>query len=116
MSWLHDFFLTENYIVFPDISMRRDFSGLTKAAGSIFSFNHDYPMRFGVIPREFKTGDEILWFTTETPSSIWHVINAWEQTAPDGTRQIVLYSPCFDVYPDESPIHTPAEPPTKVKT
>lgn len=116
MGWLHDFFLTENYIVFPDISMRRDFSGLMKAAGSIFSFDHDYPMRFGVIPREFTTGDNVQWFTTKTPSSIWHVINAWEQTASDGAKQIVLYSPCFDTYPAESPIHTPAEPPAKVKT
>ena len=116
MSWLHDFFLTENYIVFPDISMRRDFSGLAEAAGSIFSFNHDYPLRFGVIPREFKTGDKLRWFTTKNPSSIWHVINAWERTSSDGANQIVLYSPCFDDYPAESPIHTPAEPHAKVKT
>ncbi|KAL5370720.1 hypothetical protein DPSP01_014694 [Paraphaeosphaeria sporulosa] len=116
MGWLHDFFLTENYIVFPDISMRRDFSGLMKAAGSIFSFDHGYPMRFGIIPREFKASDKVQWFTTMTPSSIWHVINAWEQTTCDGLKQIVLYSPCFEEYPAESPIHTPAEPPAKVKT
>ena len=116
MGWLHDFFLTENYIVFPDISMRREFSGLAKENGSVFSFDHDYPMRFGVVPREFQTGSQVQWFETRNPSSIWHVINAWERTASDGSSQIVLYSPCFDEYPPEAPIHTPAEPLAKVKT
>ncbi|KAF2848574.1 carotenoid cleavage dioxygenase [Plenodomus tracheiphilus IPT5] len=114
MGWLHDFFLTDKYIVFPDISMRRDFSGLMGSSGSVFHFDHEYNLRFGVIPREYKTGDKVTWFTTKRPSSIWHVINAWEQTGPNGSRQILLFSPCFDDYPAEAPIHTPAEPPAKV--
>ncbi|KAF2187918.1 carotenoid cleavage dioxygenase [Zopfia rhizophila CBS 207.26] len=116
MSWLHDFFLTENYIIFPDISMRRDFSGLSKEVGSIFSFEHKYPMRWGIIPRKFESGDQVQWFTTQNPSSIWHVINGWEKTGPNGSRQIILFSPCFEDYPPDVPIHTPAEPHAKVKT
>jgi len=116
MSWLHDFFLTENYVVFPDISMRVDPSGLTSNTGSVFYFNHKHAMRWGVLPRNFKPEDKIRWFATETAASIWHVINAWERDGPNGKRQIVCFSPCFDDYPPDCPIHTPAEPHAKVKT
>ncbi|KAH6986928.1 carotenoid cleavage dioxygenase [Ilyonectria destructans] len=116
MSWLHDFFLTKNYLVFPDISMRRDPSGLAKDIESVFRFDHTYSLRWGVLPREFKPTDEIQWFQTKNVGSIWHVINAWEQDGPNGTRQVVCFSPCFDNYPPDCPIHTPAEPHAKVKS
>ncbi|KAH7071531.1 carotenoid cleavage dioxygenase [Paraphoma chrysanthemicola] len=116
MGWLHDFFLTENFIVFPDVSMRRDLAGLTKEAGSIFAFDHKYHMRWGVLPRKPKGGDDIRWFSTQKPSTIWHVINAWEETGRNGVQCIKLFSPCFDDYPSDVPIHSPAEPPAKIKT
>lgn len=96
--------------------MRRDPSGLSTDIGSIFRFDHSYPMRWGVLPREFKHGDKIQWFTTKNASSIWHVINAWERIGPEGTQQIVCFSPCFDDYPPDCPIHTPEEPHAKVKS
>ncbi|KAH7142087.1 carotenoid cleavage dioxygenase [Dactylonectria macrodidyma] len=116
MSWLHDFFLTKNYIVFPDISMRQDGLGLTKDIGSVFAFDLNYTMRWGVISRNFKEGDQVQYFTTNNAGSIWHVINGWEETGPNGTRQIVLFSPVFNDYPSDVPIHTPEEPHAKVKT
>lgn len=116
MSWLHDFFLTQNYLVFPDISMRRDPSRLAKDIDSIFYFDHKHLLRWGVLPREFKPDDKVQWFTTRNASSVWHVINAWEQEGQNGEHQIVLFSPCFDDYPPDCPIHTPAEPHAKVKT
>jgi carotenoid cleavage dioxygenase len=116
MSWLHDFFLTENHLVFPDISMRGNMTGLQGPNGSIFEFDHSYPLRWGVVPRDFKEGAQVQWFPTQRAGTIWHVINAWEEKGPDGSRRIILYSPVFDDYPPDVPIHTPAEPHAKVKT
>lgn len=116
LSWLHDFFLTENYLIFPDGSVRVDMSRLDTSSGSIFNFDHDYPLRWGVIPRKFKQGDAVRFFTTAEPALVWHVINAWERPSPTtGAPEIVLFSPCFSSYPSDIPIHTPEEPPARVK-
>jgi carotenoid cleavage dioxygenase len=106
MPWLHDFFLTENHLVFPDISMRGNMTGLQGPNGSIFEFNHSYPLRWGVVPRNFKECAQVQWFPTQCAGTIWHVINAWEEKGPDGSRRIILNSPVFDDYPPDVPIHT----------
>ncbi|MEW2397237.1 carotenoid oxygenase family protein [Streptomyces sp. NPDC046862] len=116
MGWLHDFFLTEHYMVFPDSSVRRDAKGLAGPEGSVFRYDRDYRMRWGVIPREFGPDTGVRWFTTEQIGMVWHVINAWERTAGDGSTEIVLYSPAFPSYPSSVPIHTPEEPPAQVRT
>ena len=127
MGWLHDFFLTENYLVFPDISVRGDFEALSQPGGSIFAFDETRPMRWGVLPRTFAEtevdGDhpadaasQVRWFTTADPGTIWHVINAWERPTATGGTEIVLYSPYFSSYPSSVPIHTPEEPRAQVKT
>lgn len=113
IGWLHDFILTENYLIFPDISMRRDFSLLSEDK-SIFYFDKDYPMRWGVLPRYFKEGDTVQWFTTKEANTIWHVINGWERAKEGGGKEIVLYAPAFQWYPPDLPIHTPEEPPARV--
>lgn len=116
MGWLHDFFLTEHYLVFADISMRNDPAGLLGSEGSVFHFDSEYTMRWGVLPRDFYDGDTVRWFSTGQASAIWHVINAWERVGADGSMEIVLYAPCFGSYPSTVPIHTPEEPAAQVKT
>jgi carotenoid cleavage dioxygenase-like enzyme len=116
MGWLHDFFLTENYLIFPDISMRVAPTGLTGPEASLFHFDHAYRLRWGVITRVIDEDTTVRWFDTDHPGTIWHVINAWERTCQDGHDQIVMYSPAFATYPSNVPIHTPDEPPAQVKT
>jgi carotenoid cleavage dioxygenase-like enzyme len=115
-GWLHDFFLTENHLVFADNSVRLDPGGLLGQDGSVFRFDPGHMMRWGVLPRDFRDGDTVQWFTTRQPGMVWHVINAWERARADGPTEIVLYSPCFGAYPSSVPIHTPEEPPAQVKT
>ena len=110
LAFLHDYYLTENHLVFPDLSLRFDSKNLTSDYRSPFYFDEDYKMRFGVIARDHGDGDEIQWFTTDLPGHIWHTINGWEQTADDGSREIVVYAPVFPAYPSSVPIHTPDEP------
>lgn len=101
MGFLHDFFITQNYLIFPDISFR-----------SNEGFNQDYPLRWGVLPKAFGADTQVRWFETDQAGSIWHVINAWEQPAGNGGTEIVLYAPRFRSYPRDVPIHTPEEPPS----
>jgi carotenoid cleavage dioxygenase-like enzyme len=114
MAWQHDYFLTEKYVVFPDISMRFSQDGLLSQNGSCFWFDPDYKLRWGIIPRQFEKGDRIRWFQTSKPGAIWHVINGWEERSADGKERIVLYAPMFHDYPRDVAIHTPDEPPAKL--
>lgn len=109
MAFLHDYFLTEHHVIFPDMSLRFDSGKLMSEHQSPFYFDPEYKMRFGVIRRDHKEGDPIRWFTTDRPGHIWHTINGWEEVTDDGT-EIVLYSPVYPDYPSTVPIHTPLEP------
>jgi carotenoid cleavage dioxygenase len=111
MGYLHDFFLTEHHLVFPDISLRVDPTGLLGPTGSVFSFNPARPLRWGVLSRDFTTGDTVRWFETDAAGSMWHVVNAWEEHDDTTDRTcIVLYAPMYPSYPSDLPIHTPEEP------
>ena len=114
MANLHDCFLTENYIIFADASLRQSRDWIAGPSGSMFRFDPNRKLRFGVIPRNFGPETEVRWFETHRAGFVWHNINAWEQTRADGGREIVLYAPMFHEYPDHMPIHTPEEPPSKL--
>lgn len=114
MGWTHDYFLTENFVIFPDISMRFSPEALLGPSGSAFQFDPDYKLRWGVIGRNPKPGETVRWFETNAAALIWHVVNAWEEQSPGGSRRLVLFSPKFHDYPAEVPIHTPAEPAAKL--
>ena len=110
LSFLHDYYLTENYSVFPDLSLRFDSKALMGEYQSPFYFDDDYKMRFGVIKRDHSNGDPVQWFSTDLPGHIWHVINGWEERRNDGGTDIVLFAPVFRSYPSTVPIHSPLEP------
>jgi carotenoid cleavage dioxygenase-like enzyme len=116
MAFLHDYFLTENYVIFPDLSLRFDSKNLMSEFRSPFYFDPDYKMRFGVVKRDHKEGDPITWFTTDQPGHIWHTINGWEEPREDGGTDIVLFAPVYPSYPSTVPIHTPLEPHAKLHT
>lgn len=109
MAWIHECCITDNYIIFPDISMRVNRQGLQKAGGSMYYWDSSYEMRFGVLPRKFDQNTPIRWIGTGKPGAIWHLVNAWEEKRPDGGTNIVMFAPRFDEYPATVPIHTPEE-------
>ena len=109
MAWMHECALTENYLIFPDISMRSDPGGLLGPEGSIFRFDPAYKLRWGIVQRDLAGSAPVRWVETDRAGSIWHLVNAWEETRADGGVDIVIYGSLFDSYPADVPIHTPAE-------
>ncbi|ARN76360.1 hypothetical protein BST96_09860 [Oceanicoccus sagamiensis] len=110
MGFLHDCYITENFSIFPDLSLRFDAGELMKDRGTGFYFDPEHKMRFGVIKRDHQQGDKIAWFTTDKPGHIWHTINGWEEKRDDGGTDVVLFAPVFHSYPDNVPIHSSEEP------
>ena len=114
MAFLHDYIVTDHYIIFPDTSIRIMRERLVKHGG-IFHFDDSYNLRWGVLPRVPKPGDQVRWFETKSPGFIWHMINGWEVQDARGAQQVVLYAPVFKEYPDTMPIHSPLEPHSTVQ-
>jgi carotenoid cleavage dioxygenase-like enzyme len=112
LAFVHDYFLTENYLVFPDLSLRFNPKDMFGPEQSPMVFDPNYKMRWGLIKRDHKAGDPVRWFTTDRPGHLWHVINGWEEAREDGGTDIVLFAPVFRSYPSNIPIHNPEEPHT----
>ena len=106
--FVHDHVLTDEYVVFPDSSMRFDPGGLGRPDASIARFDRSHPLRFGLIAREPADGAPVRWLETKAPGHIWHIANGWQENGA-----IHVYAPVFRDYPATIPIHTPAEPPAQ---
>lgn len=103
--FVHDYILTDEWIIFPDTSLRFNPAGLAGPEASVASFDTSRPLRFGMIARNHRDGDPVRWFETAHPGHIWHIANGWQA---DGAMHV--YAPVFRDYPATIPIHSPAEP------
>ena len=102
-AYLHDYFVTKNFCVVIDHSVRYNISRI--AQGSIFHWMPAQPLRFGLISR--KDDSPVRWFDTGAPGFVWHVLAGWEHGS-----SVVLWLPIFESYPESIPIHLPCEPPS----
>lgn len=75
MVMMHDFNITENYVVFMDLPLALDLDLL--ATGIPFSFQRDCGARLGVMPRN-GTANEVRWFEID-PCYVFHQVNAWDK-------------------------------------
>jgi len=81
-SMIHDFAVTENFVVFIVGPLVFSFEQLM-AGGEVFSWEPERGMRFGIMPRNGGSGD-VKWFHDDA-GYIFHPMNAYE----DG-EEIVL--------------------------
>ncbi|XP_059289043.1 probable carotenoid cleavage dioxygenase 4, chloroplastic isoform X1 [Lycium ferocissimum] len=86
-SFVHDFAITKNYAIFPDIQIEMNPFKPIITGGSPVGFNSRKVPRLGVIPRYATNESEMKWF--EVPGfNMVHAINAWEED--DGDTIIVI--------------------------
>jgi carotenoid cleavage dioxygenase len=74
-TMVHDFAITENYVLFLDLPMLWDLSKLGKP-GIPITFDEGYGARIGVMPRNGSSKD-VRWFEIE-PCYVYHTMNAFE--------------------------------------
>jgi carotenoid cleavage dioxygenase-like enzyme len=76
-SMIHDFAVTENYVVFMEMPVRFSWWLLAFGDGLPFRWDNSAVCRFGVMPR---TGgnSQVKWFDVP-PCFIFHVMNSFEQ-------------------------------------
>jgi carotenoid cleavage dioxygenase-like enzyme/acyl-CoA reductase-like NAD-dependent aldehyde dehydrogenase len=116
--FIHDYFVTDNYLVVVDHSMRMSLSSLTTSG--LYSFDPNMTVRFGLVPRPGRgelSNAPIRWFDAGVPGFHYHVLTGWEEgvNREGTTGQIVLWLPWFETYPANMPIHLPEEPPSYLR-
>jgi carotenoid cleavage dioxygenase len=80
-AMMHDFSLTESYVVLYDgpvtLDMDRVGDAATRSMILPMSWDPDHPSRVGVMPRE-GGADDVRWFDVE-PCFVLHTLNAYEE-------------------------------------
>ena len=79
---MHDWNITENYVVFMDLPIISDMN-LAVETGSPFGFKPEFGARLGVMPREGSNSD-VRWFDID-PCYVFHPLNSYE----DGNKIIL---------------------------
>ncbi|GAM40135.1 hypothetical protein TCE0_034f12246 [Talaromyces pinophilus] len=76
VAMIHDFAVTENWILFPMIPQTCDIDRM-KAGGEHWQWNPDIPFYIGVIPRHGAKSSDVKWF--RAPNAFpGHTANAYE--------------------------------------
>ncbi|KAK5056801.1 hypothetical protein LTR84_012333 [Exophiala bonariae] len=76
VAMIHDFAVTENYVLFPIIPQTCDLERM-KAGGEHWQWNPDIPFYIGVLPRRSAKASDVKWF--RAPNAFpGHTCNAFE--------------------------------------
>jgi carotenoid cleavage dioxygenase-like enzyme len=75
-SMVHDFAITEHYVIFPLSSVGFDLQALLTGTFHDAVRAHDKPMMFGI--RERTPGSEVRWFEAPSNAFMFHPGNAYE--------------------------------------
>jgi carotenoid cleavage dioxygenase-like enzyme len=104
MVMMHDFNITERYVIFMDLPLVLDLELLS--TGVPFSFKKDAGARLGVMPRN-GSASEVRWFEID-PCYVFHPVNAFDK---DGvitlyvSRQESAFSGSSDEYGNVGRLH-----------
>ena len=74
-TMMHDFNITENYVIFMDLPLVWDFANAA-STGLPIQWSDDYGARLGVMPRN-GTNADVVWYDIE-PCYVYHPLNAYE--------------------------------------
>jgi carotenoid cleavage dioxygenase-like enzyme len=87
---IHDFLITENYIVIPDSPLEFKPDRPFVEGKFVFKFNTAMPSRYGFIKRTSKNPNDVRWFNLPCHMS-FHFVNAWEEKNEAGDDIVRLY-------------------------
>ncbi len=90
---MHDFALTEKYVVMLDLPVTFSLSAVTAGRELPYVWNPEHPARVGLLPRDGSSG--VRWFGID-PCWVFHCLNAYDD---DGRVVLDLcqYNQSFDV-------------------
>ena len=74
-TMVHDFVITENYVIFMDLPMLWDIKKFLEP-GIPVNYDESYGARLGVMPRNGSSAD-VKWFEID-PCYVYHTMNAYE--------------------------------------
>ena len=75
---LHDFAITENYIILPDLPLEWSNKAAFKDSRFVYQLNPKKPAMYGIMNRNCSDSSKMMWF--ELPYHYcFHYANAWEE-------------------------------------
>jgi 9-cis-epoxycarotenoid dioxygenase len=78
ISFAHSFSHTDNYVIIWDCSMQFQHDQLV-VGGSFFQFNHNRNLKFGLIPKNSSSHEDVIWIDSGESGAILHPLHAWEE-------------------------------------
>lgn len=88
---IHEFLITEKYAIVPDLPLEFDPKGAVKEKRFIFNYNEKGGARYGIWPRNSKTGTDVKWFDVE-PHHAFHFGGCWDELNEKGESIVTLYA------------------------
>ncbi|KAM0054745.1 putative 9-cis-epoxycarotenoid dioxygenase [Helianthus debilis subsp. tardiflorus] len=90
-TMMHDFAITENYVVLPDQQVVFKLEEMAKG-GSPVVYDNNKMSRFGILSKNATTSDDIIW--VDSPETFcFHFWNAWEE--PE-TNEVIVIGSCMN--------------------
>ncbi|XVF29172.1 hypothetical protein REPUB_Repub15cG0097100 [Reevesia pubescens] len=93
-TMIHDFAITENFVVIPDHQMVFRLSEMIRG-GSPVVYDKNKTSRFGILQQNDVDGTRIQWI--DVPNCFcFHLWNAWEENYENGDKIIVVIGSCMN--------------------
>ena len=87
---IHDFGITENYIIVPDLPLEMNIKNAIDKNDVIFKYDTEKPSRYGIMKKLNQAPDQIQWF--EMPNHfVFHYVNSWEDQNENGETVVTLW-------------------------
>jgi carotenoid cleavage dioxygenase-like enzyme len=109
-SMVHDFLLSEHYVIFTICPMVCDWERV-KSGKPFFHWDDRLPTKIAVIPRTVGGVDRIRWFTAPSACMETHTFNAWEEGTTLHIEHFVTATGWLSQFPDINDPNAREKPP-----